>query len=414
MPTLSEMYQRELAYYRELLGEFAVKYPEVAHMVDGREADAAVERLLQGASLLTGYLRSRVEDPFSEVIQPLCERVWPQHLRPTPPLVVLRAKPEGRGARQVLRLPRGSRVGLALSNPQAGRRELDFLTCESLEVPPVVLDEVAVERPGPADVRLRLHFVFHGAPSFQGAGLKRLRIHFVGQPAVRFALYLLLAQGRHRVVVEDSSGSSCLAIEPAQIRPIGFSSSEALLDGWPALRPGFRLLFEYFDLQSKFLGVEIEGFESAPKDMPGDSFALVFLLGAQPDLPVLGVEDFELGRVNAVNLSGPTRLSLGSATAGAEQVLDDGMRQAFRIEAVASQFGGKLASVPEATTTTRVHGANPINYAIAWSDDVGGGVSPRLSLVDGEGIPAAGQRTCDVWGQLWDRRLPRRPVCRGR
>ena len=64
---LLEHYERELAYLRELGGEFAQKYPRVASRLllePDRCEDPHVERLLEGFAFLAARVHLRIDDDF--------------------------------------------------------------------------------------------------------------------------------------------------------------------------------------------------------------------------------------------------------------------------------------------------------------------------------------------------------------
>ncbi|MCD5364584.1 type VI secretion system baseplate subunit TssF, partial [Chromobacterium aquaticum] len=96
-PRLLDYYQRELAYLRHAGGEFAHRYPKVAHRLqlsDGECPDPQVERLLEGFALLCARLQRRLDDDYSELTDALLEQLYPHALRPMPSCAIARFEPD--------------------------------------------------------------------------------------------------------------------------------------------------------------------------------------------------------------------------------------------------------------------------------------------------------------------------------
>ena len=82
--TFKRYYEDELAFLRELGGEFSHSYPDIARELGLQGHDPDVERLLQGVAFLTGRIRQSLAAQFPDLLYPLLSHVWPQALRPTP------------------------------------------------------------------------------------------------------------------------------------------------------------------------------------------------------------------------------------------------------------------------------------------------------------------------------------------
>lgn len=404
MSSLADRYQRELGYYRELLDEFGREHRAVAHMVDGRQADAAVERLLQGAALVTGHLRSRIEDRFSELSRPLVRWAWPERLRTRPALVALDARPETQTFRKAVSLRRGTPFRLGLIDRQGRTREYDFCTCSALELPPISLEDVQIRRVGPSDTRLQLRFAFGAGSGFAAAGVDRLRVQFVGPKETSHTLFWLMFRSLERCELRAGSGES-FWLEPRLLRPLGFPPDDPLLPGWPQQCPGLGTLFEYFDLQSKFLGVQIEGLDRVPEGSPGEFFDVIFHLGAQAKLPAFAVSDFGLARLYGINVSEPRRLAARLLPEDTGVPLWEGEREMYSLETVTRRAGGKVELLTETCRDVLIHGAQAPHYELEPWSDVGGAIRASLRLVDHNGKPEREAGTVDVHLRFWDRAL---------
>lgn len=305
-------YQTELAYYRELAQEFGRVHPEVAHLVAERGGDTAADRLFQGAALLTARLRQRVEDDFPEVAHPLFDQLWPQFLRPLPAVTLLRFTPLPNALRQSQPIPRGTVVrSRAVTGMEGERAECPFSTCASVNLHPLELEEVSLDRPRAGDLQLRLRFSVTGGARLGALTLPGLRLQLLGDPRTKLTLYAWLALKTQAVSLRDPAGETRLRLPRTAIRPVGLEPEEALCPVQPTPLPGLHLLQEYFVFPDKFLGVEILGLDRLPEDIDLDLFDLVFHLGSMEEPEIRPqVANLSTSCVPAVNLSDRHRLDI--------------------------------------------------------------------------------------------------------
>lgn len=406
---LAQLYQRELAYFRELLAEFAVEFPEVSHLVLGRDTDPALERLLQGASLLSGRLRGRAEDTFPEIIRPLFEAAWPQYVRPVPAFVQLEAMLAGRGTQRAQRLDAGVPIRLQCISGEGSGRSFDFVTCAPVEVCALDLVSAELRHVGPADLRLVVGFEATAAGTFAQAGLRRLRLHFCGPRAQRSMLYLWLAHHTQRVSVLDARGKTCLTLPSTAVQPIGFDDEDSLLPGLPVPLPGLRFLHEYFDFPDKFLGIEVSGLDRAPEDAPGGAFSFEFHLGYVDDSVDLDSKSFGLSHVPAINLSAPTRVRVSSLEDGFA-TLELGNRGLHSVDEVRLHDKGAYRPVPSILSAARedTDPGQPRYEIPPGAFDLESDEA-RLALVDGAGKPLTPPGSLEAFITQWDPDIPTGP-----
>jgi type VI secretion system protein ImpG len=257
--SFAHYYQTELAYYRALLQEYARKHPEVANIVSERNADPAVERLVQGASLLTARTRYQVEDDSPAIVQSLFSRMWPQFLHPVPALTLLQLTPKDTRVPTSERIVRGTMVH---SSRSSDGQEASFCTTGVIEVAPLEITEAWLDRAHPADIQLRLRFQFT-AGNVASAELDTLRIHFFGSDETRFGLYYWMIRCVRQVSVYDRLGRVLLESRKTP-RPAGFESEGPLVPFLPTPNPGFRLLREYLTFPEKFIAVDVPGLDALP------------------------------------------------------------------------------------------------------------------------------------------------------
>ena len=383
-----DYYNAELAFYRLLAQEFAAEFPEVDHMVSERRGDQAVERLMQGAALLTARMRARLDDDFPEVIHTLFDAMWPQYLRPRPAVTLLQFTPRPNVLRQSQPIARGTET----VSREVDGVECPFRTSSPVELHPVELESVALGRPHPADLQLTLRFRMTGGVMFDTVKMRSLRLHLLGERSTRFALYLWLTHDLKRITVRDGEGKPCLTLPAAASRAVGFGKEEHLCDHLPTPLPGVRLVQEYFAFVDKFLGVDLLGLEAMPPGRIKDSFQVVFHLGTPPEanLKVARV-NFALGCAPAVNLSPPEQVDVPVEPGVSEFRLrapDGG--EIYTVDRVGAydSRSGQWINYPSLFTRKeeRSEQGNPRYQVLRRSDGVEG-VEVYLAIRDPEGRP---------------------------
>lgn len=148
-----DYYNRELAYLRELGGEFAAAFPKVAGrlgMQGETVADPYVERLLESFAFLAARIHVKIDAEFPRFSQRLLEVVYPHYLAPTPAMAIACLDGAGLDGGSADggagRLPRGTRM---TSNAVAGgRTECSFVTAHDIDVWPLEILEVRTDLPG--------------------------------------------------------------------------------------------------------------------------------------------------------------------------------------------------------------------------------------------------------------------------
>src|ERR1700761_1621235 len=151
--TLRAFYEDELAYLRELGGEFARANPKLAAFLGREAADPDVERLMEGFSFLVARLRQRLDDELPELSHALIRLIWPHYLRPIPPLTMLAFEAIPAATQSTVRIPGGAQVR---SRPIDGV-SCAFATCHPLDVVPLAIAGAELEN-RPTSARLILRF----------------------------------------------------------------------------------------------------------------------------------------------------------------------------------------------------------------------------------------------------------------
>src|SRR5262245_34109248 len=89
---LLRYYEQELLVVQDLAREFAAAFPDRAGRLGlhaPQSLDPHVERLLQAFALLTGRIRSKLDDEFPELTDALLGVLYPHSLAPIPSLGIV-------------------------------------------------------------------------------------------------------------------------------------------------------------------------------------------------------------------------------------------------------------------------------------------------------------------------------------
>ncbi|RQS77025.1 type VI secretion system baseplate subunit TssF [Burkholderia sp. Bp8963] len=291
---LLDYYNRELAYLRELGGEFAQQFPKVASRLrlhDSGPPDPYVERLLEGFSFLTARVQLKMDAEFPRFTQALLDAVYPGYVAPLPSIAIVRFAPllnEGSLA-QGWRLPAGTALR---ARPAASEQTAcEFRTAHDLTLWPLELTDAAVTG-APAwlprgavaarqDVRgtLRIRLKARGGAKLAQLPLDRLTFHLAGPE--RDALHLLELLAAHALgVVCHDPGQPPRWMHPLDADAIvheGFDPAQAILPDDGRSFHGYRLLREYFAFPARFLFFSIGGLRPALARARGDECELTVL-----------------------------------------------------------------------------------------------------------------------------------------
>lgn len=272
---LLEYYERELAYLRQLGGQFAKRYPRVASRLllePDRCDDPHVERLLEGFAFMAARVHLRIDDDFPEITSALLGLVSPHYLRPIPSMSIVECQADPEQGKQTagMVMPAGTPLVTRLT---VDGQPCRFRTAYPVEIWPIRVAECEwrqperlsdpLRAPGAAGV-VRIHLECGRDVSFQQLGMKRLVFHLTGETNVVHTLYELLARNCMSVLVRNPErrGSQAIRIPPTQLRALGFEEDEALLPFPRRSFDGYRLLQEYFTFSEKFLFFELSGLEA--------------------------------------------------------------------------------------------------------------------------------------------------------
>ncbi|MCP4923867.1 MAG: type VI secretion system baseplate subunit TssF [bacterium] len=314
---LLHYYQRELNYLRNAGGRFALQYPKVAKRLElgpTQSADPHVERLIESFAFLSARLQKDIDDNFSRVTSALLGVMYPHMVNPLPSLAIacLEQDPGDGQLTTGHTIPRGSPLFAEAKEGEVCR----FRTCYDATLWPIHIEKAEVvaadrfelprEMPKTSRV-LRLQLVCDTGP-FGELPLDSLRLHLGGDQRVRHDLYeaLFLKDAPFVFGSKVEETQTWNYVESGSVTPVGFSEDESLFPFMDRGYDAYRLLYEYFHFQDKFLFFDIHGFKT--QGIESDTLDVLIALPdeARLDGDNVSAANFLLGCVPIINLFSKT------------------------------------------------------------------------------------------------------------
>jgi type VI secretion system protein ImpG len=320
-PRLLRLYEAELAYIRDVGGEFAREFPKIAQRLSLGSlevADPYVERLLEGFALLTARVQLKMEAEFPTFTQSLLQMVYPHYLGPTPAMAVVQftADTTLRGLPGGALLPAGTELRSLLGTED--QTNCQFRTAHDVQMLPIELTEASYiaspaavaalglseQRGVKAAIRLRLRAT--GEAPLAKIALKRLPLFLSGAETARVRLYEQLVANVAAIYVRPTERPLPWQERLGQgaLQPLGFEPEQGLLPRTPQSFDGYRLLQEYYAMPERFLFVELGGLERAVARSTGKELEIILLLTrSEPAFASsFGPDQFALFATPAINL----------------------------------------------------------------------------------------------------------------
>ena len=367
-PRLLRHYNQELAYLREMGGEFARQFPKIAGRLgmEGIEvADPYVERLMEGVAFLAARVHLKLDAEFPRFTQRLLEIVYPNYLAPTPAMLVAQFHPQlsETNLAQGFTVPRGSSM-----RSQAGKgdatacefRVAQDVTLWPLQIvhaeyftfaPDLPLNKLALIQPIKGGVRLRIKTT--AGLKFNQLCLDRLRLFLAGNDEIAYKLYELCLGAPLGVAVAPATQPwPWHQFLPADnIQPVGYSDEHALLPVNLRSFQGYRLLQEYFAFPQRFLFFDIDGLNPIVRKYAGEELEIVLLFSRGEAMleNVIDRENFSLFCAPAINLfpKRADRIHLSDSTFEYHVIADRTRPMDFEVFEVTSVTGYGVGSDSE-------------------------------------------------------------------
>ncbi len=320
-PRLLRLYEQELAFVRDVGGEYARQYPKIAARLSLSSlevADPYVERLLEGFALLAARIQLKMEAEFPTFTQSLLQMVYPHYVAPTPSMAVVQFRPDPalRGMPQGVVLPPGTELRSLLGTED--QTNCEFRTAHAVQLLPIeIADAEYIASPAAvaalglpeqrgvkAAIRLRLRTT--GDIPFAKLALERLPLFLAGAEGARVRLYEQLLANLAAIYVRPAERPLPWQdrLPNGAVTALGFTPEEALLPRAPQSFDGYRLLAEYYAMPERFLFVELGGLARAAGRTTGRELEIILLLTrSEPALAAsFGADQFALFATPAINL----------------------------------------------------------------------------------------------------------------
>lgn len=315
MTPIEQYYRQELDWLFHASEEFAEAHPDLARHLHPHGNDPDVERLLEGFAFLTARVRQRLDDDLPELTHTLLNVLFPHYLRPLPAatIVELRPKLSVTGPQRIERhTPLGSVV-------KEGTRCI-FRTCFAVDLLPLRIERLMLERSGERAGRLILTFAAMGRPELRPRDVHTIRLYLAGEDQTARTLLMVLLRNVEALELacrEPRGGKeTTLLLDPQRvIRPVAFDLEGSSGDPPANLQPnppvsfaGYQLLQEYFFYPAKFHFVDLCLSEVAARLGPSadrglERIELRFLLRDLPsDLGTVDEQRIRLHCTPALNL----------------------------------------------------------------------------------------------------------------
>lgn len=318
---LLKHYETELAFLRDMGGEFASAYPKIASRLgmEGIEVlDPYVERLLEGAAFLSARVQLELEMQFPAITSHLLEIVYPHYLCPTPSMMIATFEPDtaSAGLADGYVLPRGTSLRSRLTEGE--QTTCEFRTAADVTMWPIQVSEaeyissrgdlvaagLARDVEARAGIRLRLKRV--DGEKLAELPMDRLGIFLDPQSGGAWPLHELLCTQTQGLTARstDRRDEWSVMLSKGAVEPKGYEPDEALLPTPRRSFDGYRILQEYFAMPERFLFVELQGLEEGLRRSKSDEIDIYILLkeGRASVEPSVKPDAFVLNAVPAVNL----------------------------------------------------------------------------------------------------------------
>ncbi len=271
---LLTLYNRELAYFRRLSGDFAAQHPKIAgrlRLGADTSEDPHVERLIEAFAFLTARIRHKLDDDFPELSESLLQLLYPHYLRPIPSTAIAQYTLDESQTALTAGLTIDAGAGIH-TEPVDGEpiyfRSTYPVTLWPLQVVEGRVSGMPVTAPqtpksGQAVAVASLHLQTLGAElPVSDLETQSLRFYLGGQALHAFALYELLLNNTLELALARSPNDPDPVVLPAStIQPVGFAEDEGLVPYPPHSGIAYRLLTEFFTFPQKFLFVDFTGLD---------------------------------------------------------------------------------------------------------------------------------------------------------
>lgn len=312
---LLPLYEKELAYIRQMGAEFARENPKIAGRLGiGGETieDPHVSRMIEGFAYLNARIQHKLNDDFPELTDALLSVLFPHFQRPIPSMSIVQFEAD----REQLDSAYTVSKDTLLETEYFQGENCRFSTAYDVTLLPITVGHASVIgrpfiTPG-ADRMARCASVlkiqlntFNDDIQFSQLKPDKVRFYLKGQVQHIHPLYRMLLGGSEKLVL--SCGEDDLEpvfLDASAIQPVGFGREQGLLPYPPQSFLGYRLLTEYFVFPEKFMFVDICGLADKIPAKAGSQLDL-YIYFSDSDIELehnINADSFVLGATPVTNL----------------------------------------------------------------------------------------------------------------
>lgn len=270
---MSSYFDHEMRLLQDAARDFARAFPEKArylNLLDIKDRDPYVERLLEGMAFLTADVKRRINDDIPEFSEALLTHIRPCFLRPFPSCTIMQYTPRAGQLRQTTVIPKGTVTsGAGVTLPGQGRYPLSerilcrYRSTSTTVIQPLRLAAASVEAEQLQGQSLCLHFQFDHQINPRQLDFSQLKIYLHGDAVSTLELFRTLTAEVQRLEVSFPG----LVSRPhrlggqERLRPCHLGCEDLLLPASGRGFLGFHLLQDYFCFREKYQFVTITGLE---------------------------------------------------------------------------------------------------------------------------------------------------------
>lgn len=309
---LLSYFERELAYVRKALDQFAGEFPEHASSMrlnqSGQE-DPNISRLIDAVALLTAKTEKRLDEQLPDVLQDLLNLLYPGYLEIVPSYTPLTLELGPDPITEPVILPQGSQAILAANGVDCTFSLVDDLTVAPYKVVDITAESAPFNFPVPTSVRraesvIQVELVCSDPGSlFSQLDMTHFDFYVRGFENSSRGLIDLLLLNTEVISIFDEQGNERL-IEPKRLSSRVADADFQWLPKHASHQLGFDLLRDFFAYPDKAaymriadLGAELSAFHS-------NRITLNFFVRQLPTeyLRLFNAQVFVLNTAPAINL----------------------------------------------------------------------------------------------------------------
>ncbi len=316
---LLPFYNRELAWFRRMAGEYSRAHPKIAarlRMSETAVEDPHVSRMIEAFAFLNARTRRKIDDDFPEIPQAMLQVLYPHYLAPFPSSAIIRMA-LGRDQADLVDGYPVERGAMLETEPVEGDA-LRFRTSYPVTLWPIEVRKASLQGfPAPAPPTpwtsrarsvIRIDLACYGTKvpvSQYRPG--SLRFYLNAPPQTVIQLYESIFNNSAGVAITDGTDKGQpVLLGRESLAPVGFGKDESLFDLSPRAFPGYQLLTEYFVFPEKFLFFDLTGLDERTMGRLGGASGFsvfIFLDQHREELEQsVSTETFQIGCTPVVNL----------------------------------------------------------------------------------------------------------------